>query len=1065
MVCACCSDALNDNHDICSNCIAQILPFACVNDEDFESNFLTDTSNVSQNSVENFSHILFNPFRSNSDFSPVNYLLDPDRNFFESASELLDNCEYFLEDQFNNSIGQNHVPENFSLFHLNVRSQNKNFEMFENLLNTLDVNFSAIALTETWLNDSHDISYFNLPGYVFINVNRNFQTGGGVGLYIKDDLRIKRRDDLNFVEAESLFVDVIDKFGKQFLVGVIYRPPDKNLEEFIDELDVILAKVDSEGKSLWLTGDFNINLLNTENDLTSYFLNRLFSYSYFPLISKPTRVTNHSATLIDNIFTNSLENNIKSGVLITDISDHFGIFTLSNFKLYSSNLPKFVTKRCFTDKNINEFSESLSNCDWSSLENSITADHAYDSFTDIFSDKFEKHFPLKRIKIKPPKLRKPWMTTGLATSCKTKTRLFYRYKQYPSEYRHNKYKTYRNKLNFLQRTAKKEYFSNQFDLAKHDLKQTWKTIKQALNKPLKKESKSPQEFKLNDSVIHDGEVSKFFNDFFSNIGPTLDKNIPNNNIDFRQFLRNKMNSTFTSFKLTNENEIIEIITHMKNISMSSGWDEIPGLLIRKICHIISKPLSIIINISLNSGVFPDKLKIAKVIPVFKSGDPSSFSNYRPISILPFFSKIYEKIVYKRLLFYLDENNILNPCQFGFRRKHSTAHAITYLINKISEAIDKKDFTLGIFIDLSKAFDTVNHNILLDKLMHYGINGVILSWFTSYLQSRKQYTLYNGINSKYLNITCGVPQGSILGPLLFLIYVNDLSYISSILNTIMFADDTNFFYSHSNVENLISTVNIELAKCSVWLNANRLSLNMDKTHFILFSSNKKYFPPFTEHVKINDAPIHNAQTTKFLGITLDKNLSWKTHISNISSKIAKNIGIINKIKSILPERILLSLYYTMVFPYLSYCNIVWASTYPTHLKRLFILQKRIVRIITSSNYRDHSLPLFSKLNILNVSNINFLQTASFVFNFLKGNLPQTFNNFFMKNSSYHSYNTRSCNDLHCSRPRTRLYDFSIRCQGPKIWNSLPNYIKEASHYTFFKHYLKQFLIHNLSSPHI
>ena len=236
------------------------------------------------------------------------------------------------------------------------------------------------------------------------------------------------------------------------------------------------------------------------------------------------------------------------------------------------------------------------------------------------------------------------------------------------------------------------------------------------------------------------------------------------------------------------------------------------------------------------------MKIARVIPLFKSGDKSTFTNYRPISILPAFSKILERIVYNRILSYLNERNILSDSQFGFRKNHSTEYALSILYDRLSNAIDNNEYTAGIFLDLSKAFDTVNHQILLEKLNHYAIRGVAHSWISSYLSNRKQFVQYDSVCSAHSVISCGVPQGSILGPLLFLIYINDLCNVSKVLDFILFADDTNIFFSHRNEDYLQNTLNVELDNVTNWCQANRLSINIKKSKFMIFKPRQKKAEP-------------------------------------------------------------------------------------------------------------------------------------------------------------------------------------------------------------------------------
>ena len=418
------------------------------------------------------------------------------------------------------------------------------------------------------------------------------------------------------------------------------------------------------------------------------------------------------------------------------------------------------------------------------------------------------------------------------------------------------------------------------------------------------------------------------------------------------------------------------------------------------------------------------------------------------------SKVLEKLVYNRLYKFLTDNNLLNPNQFGFRKGYSTEYAIIQSCDKIINTLANKEHIIGIFLDLSKAFDTIDHQILIHKLSKLGVRGIILSWFENYLSNRKQYVSFNSHNSSRSNISCGVPQGSILGPLLFLIYMNDITNSSQLLNFILFADDTNIFYSHKSINTLINTLNAELVKVASWFKCNKLSLNINKTCFMHFSNSQSQ----TAHrinVSIDKVPIVEKKSTKFLGVILDSNLTWNDHLHKINTSVCKATGILWKLKPMLTKKTLLILYNSFVLPHLNYCNIVWGNCSKIKIDSLFILQKKAIRISSHSAYLAHTDPLFKQLKTLKLQDIHTYQTALFMFKHSKNLLP-FFQDTFIPNSNIHSYPTRHRNDFHLSNPKLLLAHRSIRHHGPDIWNSLPDHIKSRTSVFSFKATIKKVL---------
>ena len=343
------------------------------------------------------------------------------------------------------------------------------------------------------------------------------------------------------------------------------------------------------------------------------------------------------------------------------------------------------------------------------------------------------------------------------------------------------------------------------------------------------------------------------------------------------------------------------------------------------------------------------MKLAKVIPNFKAGIVTDVNNYRPISLLPIFSKILEKIMHNRLSTFIEIQGILYESQFGFQKNKSAGHSLVEIIEKIRYCLDHKRYGCGIFIDLKKAFDTVNHAILLRKLEHYGIRNAGLSWFESYLTDRCQFVFCNDAKSDIKSISCGVPQGSVLGPLLFLLYINDLPNISTKLKFFLFADDTNIFFDHNNLNMLEKIVNQELKKLSLWLNANRLALNVSKTNFVVFAPKNKASKNVT--IIINRHAIEEKEYVKYLGVLIDSQLSFNYHIKAVNKKISRTVGLMSKLRYLMNQKTLIMLYYALIYPFLSYGVTVWGNGSKTCIESLLKTQNRAVRIISNNDRMD------------------------------------------------------------------------------------------------------------------
>ena len=469
---------------------------------------------------------------------------------------------------------------------------------------------------------------------------------------------------------------------------------------------------------------------------------------------------------------------------------------------------------------------------------------------------------------------------------------------------------------------------------------------------------------------------------------------------------------------------------------------------------LSHAICAVINKSLQCGKVPKDMKIARVIPVFKAKDKTYMGNYRPISLLPSISKVLEKVVHHRLYAFLTKKSILNDNQYGFRPAHSTIDAVSKFTTHVLKSLENKLCTLAVFLDLSKAFDTIDHNILLAKLEYYGARGIALEWFRSYLCNRSQFVMYRDTESLRRMVSCGVPQGSVLGPLLFILYTNDLPAVLKHSQCILFVDDITVCISGRYEPVLRQQIENDLASLTDWFHANKLSLNVLKTNFMKFGKGNQV-SEYDLHLSNNI--ITKVSSAKFLGIIIDDELGWSEHINHIERKIASGSYAIYSVKRFLFMNNMKLLYHSLIHSHLSYGTMLWSSASQYRLRKLEISQKKCIRNICNTKYNEHTSRLFKKLNILKLQDISRFQLGTFMYNFARSELPPPLMSLFTQNTDIHGHSTRQSRNPYVEHRQSKNISKTFIHLGPKLWNELPMSTKSVNSIHAFKSRLKRNLM--------
>jgi hypothetical protein len=624
----------------------------------------------------------------------------------------------------------------------------------------------------------------------------------------------------------------------------------------------------------------------------------------------------------------------------------------------------------------------------------------------------------------------------------------------------SKFKSERNATTILINKTKNKYYYDCFEKCKRCPKEMWNLINTLSKNKNKSNCASPNLSTPNGIITDTKEICEYFNYFFATIGPKLANKIPAKYHGGSS--TNSKTPTIHSDCLLadllpcSEEEVSNIINNLDQ-NCSSGIDQISTKSIKCIKRFIVPKLTQCINFCLANGTFPDALKVAKVTPIYKSGNRSDPGNYRPVSVLPVMSKIFEKIIYNRLNNYLTQFNFLYDRQYGFRSQSSTLSATIDLVTKIKLNIDAKNICLGIFIDLKKAFDTVCHPILLEKLRNIGVTDNAHKIFESYLSNRVQIVKINDIVSSPQPITCGVPQGSIIGPLLFLTYINDISELRLNGEVSLFADDTSIFYFGSTVDEIQKKAQEDLNTLHSWFQRNLLTINVSKTSYIIFKArNKKINHDIS--LSINDIQIKQSTEEKYLGLILDNELTWKPHIEKIKSKLSSLRGCLFNTVQCLPRQVRYTIYNSLAKSHLNYLIEIWGSATKTALKQLQITQNKLIKTLFQYEYLTASRIIYSETKIMNLGQLYFNNTCILINKIINKKIHSRLS---FKTKAEHGIRPlRSANDLCLKSMRTKSGKKNICFEGAQFYNKLPKSVKDCKSFNKFKSKLREYVISNV-----
>ena len=794
----------------------------------------------------------------------------------------------------------------------------------------------------------------------------------------------------------------------------------------------------------------NVNLLSSSSSAEKLLL-AASENNLKQLITEPTRCINHSQTLLDVLVTSSPDLFSSAGCVEFTGSDHLMIYSecLQEVPVQS----KVCTVRSFKKCDVEELSVELMDAPWQVMDTFNDVNDMWYYWKSLFLDVLDKHAPLLKVRRKM-RGNDDWLDSGLRSLMRSRSYYRRKHRKTCAVEDWERFKALRNEVNRRVRVAKVEYYQS---ICKNISKQPRSTWSQ-LNAILGRSKRRP----IN-QIISDGKtltatsaiVSSFAKHFRSVASA------PQPRVDL--LARMESLSTEFTFNEVSEEAVREKLATL-NDRKATGLDAISAKLLKMVAPAISSSLITLFNASLSQGCFPTEWKEANITPVPKSGVRHMMNNYRPISVLPVLAKVFESIVHQQLYSYLEKNKILKEEQTGFRPNRSTQDILLRTVDDWRGALDDGDVVATVMIDLSKAFDTINYGLMLkklsEKLWAYCVRGVEFPWFKDYLTNRKQRVVLDGVSSEWSEVSMGVPQGSILGPLLFLIFVNDLPDAVEDCSINLYADDITIYSSDKDPTKLGDRVEKDLGRVAVWIDTNGLRMNVAKTQLMVLSRRGRRDAANSVRVKVGEMDLERKKCVKYLGVEINEDLSWKKHIEKMHRQCLAKLALIRRAGTYLPCNIRKLLYQAFILPHLDYCSVVWSSCGLTLSKRFERVQNFAMRIILRKPPLTSTLELRQSLGWISLRERRHCALLCQVHRCCSKQASPYLCSKFVLNSERQNYaNTRGAVNLHLGRPKTNFFHNSFEFQGALHYNSLPSTIRGITSRSVFKKALLKYISSN------